>query len=83
MYFWLLSIVSDLFYAEHYHVFVGDLSPEVDNKALHDAFAPCGEVSEAKVIRDPQTLKSKGYGFVSFPKKEVSTSLRKQFSSYF
>jgi hypothetical protein len=42
---------------------------------LHDAFAPCGEVSEAKVIRDPQTLKSKGYGFVSFPKKEVSTCL--------
>ena len=26
--------------------------------------------SDAKVIRDPTTLKSKGYGFVSFPKRE-------------
>jgi len=37
---------------------------------LNDAFVAFGEVSEAKVIRDPATLKSKGYGFVSFPKKE-------------
>lgn len=26
--------------------------------------------SDAKVVRDPQTLKSKGYGFVSYPKRE-------------
>lgn len=56
---------------EHFHVFVGDLSPEVDNKALKDAFAPFGEISDAKVIRDANTLKSKGYGFVSYPKREV------------
>ncbi|KAI6174590.1 RNA recognition motif [Aphelenchoides bicaudatus] len=56
--------------SRHFHVFVGDLSPEVDNKALKDAFVPFGEVSDAKVIRDPQTLKSKGYGFVSYPKRE-------------
>ncbi|VDM85684.1 unnamed protein product [Strongylus vulgaris] len=56
--------------SEHFHVFVGDLSPEVDNKALKEAFAIHGEVSEAKVIRDSQTQKSKGYGFVSYPSKE-------------
>uniref|UniRef100_A0A914V5C1 RRM domain-containing protein n=1 Tax=Plectus sambesii TaxID=2011161 RepID=A0A914V5C1_9BILA len=56
--------------SKHFHIFVGDLSPEVDNKALKDAFAPFGDVSDAKVIRDLQTLKSKGYGFVSFVKKE-------------
>lgn len=56
--------------SKHHHVFVGDLSPEIDNKSLRDAFAPFGEISEAKVIRDLQTLKSKGYGFVSFVKKE-------------
>jgi nucleolysin TIA-1/TIAR len=56
--------------SRHFHVFVGDLSPEVDNKALKDAFVPFGEVSDAKVIKDPQTLKSKGYGFVSYPKRE-------------
>ncbi|KAK6765751.1 hypothetical protein RB195_025580 [Necator americanus] len=56
--------------SKHFHVFVGDLSPEVDNKALKEAFAVHGEVSEAKVIRDSQTQKSKGYGFVSYPSKE-------------
>lgn len=56
--------------SKHFHVFVGDLSPEVDNKALKDAFAPFGDVSDAKVIRDATTLKSKGYGFVSYPKRE-------------
>ena len=29
---------------------------------------------DCKIIRDPQTLKSKGYGFVSFVKKEVCFS---------
>ena len=28
--------------------------------------------SDCRVVRDPQTLKSKGYGFVSFVKKAVS-----------
>ncbi|KAI6239476.1 RNA recognition motif [Aphelenchoides fujianensis] len=56
--------------SRHFHVFVGDLSPEVDNKTLKEAFVPFGEVSEAKVIRDPATQKSKGYGFISYPKRE-------------
>lgn len=56
--------------SKHFHIFVGDLSPEVDNKALREAFQPFGEISEAKVIRDLQTMKSKGYGFVAYPNKE-------------
>lgn len=31
--------------------------------------------SDCRVVRDPQTLKSKGYGFVSFVKKAVSWEL--------
>ncbi|GMS86110.1 hypothetical protein PENTCL1PPCAC_8285, partial [Pristionchus entomophagus] len=56
--------------SRHFHVFVGDLSPEIDNKMLKEAFNSFGDISEAKVIRDPTTLKSKGYGFVSFPKRD-------------
>ncbi|KAL3120596.1 hypothetical protein niasHT_007888 [Heterodera trifolii] len=56
--------------SKHFHIFVGDLSPEIDNKTLKDAFVPFGDVSDSKVIRDPTTLMSKGYGFVSFPKRE-------------
>jgi RNA recognition motif-containing protein len=30
---------------EHYHVFVGDLSPDIDSHHLREAFAPFGAIS--------------------------------------
>ncbi|KAL7026123.1 hypothetical protein ACKWTF_013799 [Chironomus riparius] len=59
---------------EHYHIFVGDLSPEIETQTLKEAFQPFGEISDCRVVRDPQTLKSKGYGFVSFVKKSEAES---------
>lgn len=55
--------------SNHYHIFVGDLSPEIETQTLREAFAPFGEISNCRIVRDPQTLKSKGYAFVSFVKK--------------
>ncbi|XP_076345959.1 cytotoxic granule associated RNA binding protein TIA1-like isoform X4 [Tachypleus tridentatus] len=55
--------------SKHHHIFVGDLSPEIETMQLREAFTPFGEISDCRVVRDPQTLKSKGYGFVSFVKK--------------
>ncbi|CAH1725346.1 nucleolysin TIAR isoform X4 [Acyrthosiphon pisum] len=60
--------------SEHHHIFVGDLSPEIETQTLREAFAPFGEISDCRVVRDPQTLKSKGYGFVSFLKKAEAES---------
>lgn len=56
--------------SKHFHIFVGDLSPEIETQQLRDAFTPFGEISDCRVVRDPHTLKSKGYGFVSFVKKQ-------------
>ncbi|XP_046432174.1 cytotoxic granule associated RNA binding protein TIA1 isoform X3 [Neodiprion pinetum] len=60
--------------SKHYHIFVGDLSPEIETQTLREAFTPFGEISDCRVVRDPQTLKSKGYGFVSFVKKAEAES---------
>uniref|UniRef100_A0A182MP52 RRM domain-containing protein n=1 Tax=Anopheles culicifacies TaxID=139723 RepID=A0A182MP52_9DIPT len=30
---------------EHYHIFVGDLSPEIETQTLKEAFAPFGDIS--------------------------------------
>ncbi|XP_025196921.1 nucleolysin TIAR-like isoform X2 [Melanaphis sacchari] len=60
--------------SKHHHIFVGDLSPEIETQTLREAFAPFGEISDCRVVRDPQTLKSKGYGFVSFLKKAEAES---------
>ncbi|XP_037947804.1 nucleolysin TIAR-like [Teleopsis dalmanni] len=55
--------------SSHHHIFVGDLSPEIETETLREAFAPFGEISNCRIVRDPQTMKSRGYAFVSFVKK--------------
>jgi nucleolysin TIA-1/TIAR len=50
----------------HFHVFVGDLSPEVNDEALGKAFGAFGTLSEARVMWDMNSGKSRGYGFLAF-----------------
>ncbi|XP_014351112.1 nucleolysin TIA-1 isoform X2 [Latimeria chalumnae] len=52
--------------SNHFHVFVGDLSPEITTEDIKAAFAPFGRISDARVVKDMATGKSRGYGFVSF-----------------
>uniref|UniRef100_H3D7H4 TIA1 cytotoxic granule-associated RNA binding protein n=1 Tax=Tetraodon nigroviridis TaxID=99883 RepID=H3D7H4_TETNG len=52
--------------ASHFHVFVGDLSPEITTDDIKAAFGPFGKISDCRVVKDMATGKSKGYGFVSF-----------------
>lgn len=47
-------------------LFVGGLSWNTDDRALHSAFAAHGEVTEAKVIMERDTGRSRGFGFVTF-----------------
>ncbi|MFT5458749.1 MAG: cold-inducible RNA-binding protein, partial [Myxococcota bacterium] len=47
-------------------LFVGGLAWATDDQALGDAFAAHGEVTEAKVINDRETGRSRGFGFVTF-----------------
>ncbi|XP_069799026.1 cytotoxic granule associated RNA binding protein TIA1 isoform X2 [Dendropsophus ebraccatus] len=60
------SVVSTLRSQDHFHVFVGDLSPEITTDDIKAAFGPFGRISDARVVKDMTTGKSKGYGFVSF-----------------
>jgi splicing factor 3B subunit 4 len=48
------------------NVFVGGLSPEIDEPYLADTFSAFGPVMFAKIMRDPETAASKGFGFVTF-----------------
>jgi len=54
----------------HYHIFVGDLSGEIDDKALFDAFSAFGSISDARIMTDPLSARSRGYGFIAFRKKD-------------
>ena len=54
-------------------VYVGNLVYEVSDKDLAEMFAPYGEVTEAIVIKDKYSGRSKGFGFVTFANDESAT----------
>ena len=56
--------------SNHFHIFVGDLSNEVNDEVLNSAFSAFGSVSEARVMWDMKTGRSRGYGFVAFRDRE-------------
>jgi RNA recognition motif-containing protein len=51
-------------------LFVGGLSWDTTDDGLRQAFAPYGDISEAKVITDRATGRSRGFGFVTFTEDE-------------
>ena len=46
-------------------LYVGNLSFDVTESALNDAFAACGTVTEATLMMDRTTGRSRGFGFVT------------------
>ncbi|KAH9545857.1 hypothetical protein CY35_12G068900 [Sphagnum magellanicum] len=52
--------------AGHHNVFVGDLSPEVTDATLFSAFCVYPHCSDARVMWDQRSGRSRGFGFVSF-----------------
>ncbi|CAF4425457.1 unnamed protein product, partial [Adineta steineri] len=49
--------------SKHFHIFVGDLAPEIDQNAIREAFSPFGEISEVKIAKFTDTQKPKGILF--------------------
>ncbi|KAH9513634.1 DAZ-associated protein 1 [Bulinus truncatus] len=47
-------------------IFVGGLSWDTDKDALQSYFSQYGEVTDCVVMNNPQTGKSRGFGFVTF-----------------
>ena len=47
-------------------LFVGGLAWATTSESLHEAFSSFGEVSDARVVTDRETGRSRGFGFVSF-----------------
>jgi RNA recognition motif-containing protein len=51
-------------------LYVGNLAWSVDDNKLKEMFSEFGEVSEAVVITDKFSKRSKGFGFVTFDNDE-------------
>jgi len=48
-------------------IFVGNLSHDVTDDDLRQAFEPFGKISSAEVVKDRFSSESKGFGFVEMP----------------
>ncbi|MFW6109935.1 MAG: RNA recognition motif domain-containing protein [Patescibacteria group bacterium] len=51
-------------------LFVGNLDYGIDSEQLKKIFEAVGEVTNAKVVTDKETGKSKGFGFISMGSEE-------------
>lgn len=50
-------------------IYVGNLSYDITVDELREAFEQHGEVTNAKIISDRDTGRSKGFGFIEMPNK--------------
>ena len=53
----------------HKTIFVGNMSYKTDDKTLSRQFEAFGKIKRVRVVKDTETGKSKGYGFVEFDEK--------------
>ncbi|XP_072330961.1 cold-inducible RNA-binding protein B-like [Scyliorhinus torazame] len=51
---------------EEAKLFVGGLNFDTDGQALEDVFSKYGQIAEVRVIKDKDTMTSRGFGFITF-----------------
>jgi len=60
------------------NIYVGNLSYQMSEDELRDAFGAFGEVSSVKILMDRETGRSRGFGFVEMPNQsEAETAIAK------
>lgn len=57
-------------------LYVGNLSFDLSDKELEEAFSEFGEIVSAIVVKDRHTDRSKGFGFVEFAQEEDAQKAR-------
>ncbi|KAK4780361.1 hypothetical protein SAY87_016467 [Trapa incisa] len=60
--------------SSNFNIFVGDLSPEVTDAVLYACFSVYPSCSDARVMWDQTTGRSRGFGFVSFRNQQDAQS---------
>ena len=63
-------------------LFVGNLSWSVDGDVLRELFAQAGNVVDARVIKERDSGRSRGFGFVTFETEEGAESAIRDFHGH-
>lgn len=56
-------------------IYAGNLPFSVDDEKLREMFSQFGNVEEATVVRDRDTGRSRGFGFVEMPDAEAQQAI--------
>ena len=66
-----------------FRIFVGNMGPDASDDALAKSFSKYTSFQKARVVRDHQTRKALGYGFVSFKDPwDMTSALREMEGKY-
>lgn len=55
------------------NIYVANLHYRLNDEDLHQIFSEFGQVTSAKIIKDHETGRSRGFGFVEMPSQEEGT----------
>lgn len=58
------------------NLYISNLSYKTQEQDLHDKFSDFGKIKNCKVIKDPYTNKSRGFGFVTFESSDDAAEAR-------
>ena len=68
---WMPRIPNNIFIKEsRVNIYVGNLSRDLSETELKEAFQAFGEVQSCNIIKDKFTGESRGFGFVEMPNKD-------------
>ncbi|ORE01205.1 hypothetical protein BCV72DRAFT_246127 [Rhizopus microsporus var. microsporus] len=64
------------------NLYVKNLDPKINNQELNQLFRKYGKIISARVMTNPTTGQSKGYGFVSFSKPEEAEAAKDKMNGF-
>lgn len=56
------------------NIYIGNLSQEVTEDDLREAFEAFGQITSIKIIKDKFTGESRGFGFIEMPERQEAHS---------
>lgn len=62
-------------------VYIGNLSYSVSEDEIKEFFGDCGDITDLVLIKDRETGRSKGFGFVTFDSQQAAESAVKKSGS--
>jgi RNA recognition motif-containing protein len=73
MYSYLITFTKKCKYSNlkggNMNIYVGNMSSELTEQELNEAFAAYGQITSVKIITDRYTGERRGFGFVEMPEK--------------